>query len=411
MNVASVKSLKRKCFYALGIIALLSILGYLNLSQLIKSQEVSAAVINISGRQRMLSQKAALLSIQLVEGKDRQERQKIRKALSEVITLMEKAHNGLINGDKTLSLPGNLSPELKAIYYEPPDRLDLKMRTFIMNTRSLLYEPDQNLSPDNPHFKYILAASQGDLLHSIDKVVSEYQVQSESDIKKIQNFELFILLATLVVLFFEAMIIFRPIIRHIHKETKQLSDSNIKLQRLSTYDALTGIPNRRYFDEFITREWSRAARDTTWLALIMVDIDFFKNYNDTYGHQAGDDCLQQVAATLQDALKRPADLVARYGGEEFAVVLPGTDLKGAINVAEGLRERIETSKVPHSASQISEYVTVSLGVAATIPALESSSHSLINQADKSLYQAKREGRNRVCAVESIVTGAIPFASK
>ncbi|GAB6158979.1 hypothetical protein JCM39194_21790 [Desulfotomaculum varum] len=406
MNPPSIKNLKRKCFYALTTLALLATAGYLNLYQIIEKQETSAAIINLSGRQRMLTQKAALLSLQLVESKRPEQQQKIRQELTAVITLLEKTHQGLLQGNAAMHLPNRLSPQMRAIFFEPPDSLDIKMQTFITALRALLKETNNNLSYNNPRLQYILSAAQGELLLTIDKAVTQYQAESEKANHKIQNFAITILIVTLLVLALEALFIFRPMIRLLRHEAKQLSDYNIKLQQLSTCDALTGIANRRCLDEFIHRCWQQAASELSWLAVIMVDIDYFKNYNDTYGHQAGDDCLRQVAASLRDSLHQSAGLVARYGGEEFAVVLPNTDSNSACAVAEILRQSIEACCIPHPGSHSSKYVTVSLGVAATIPSLSGSPQSLIEQADQALYRAKSEGRNKVCTAESIITGAV-----
>ena len=175
----------------------------------------------------------------------------------------------------------------------------------------------------------------------------------------------------------------------------QLEEANHILQRLSFMDGLTNIANRRRFDEVLSVEWSRAARDGMPLSLIIADIDFFKNYNDTYGHQAGDNCLRQVANVLDNTLKRPGDFVARYGGEEFAAVLPNTDAEGAAAVAEELRIKTESLMIPHASSKINPYVTISLGVACMVPKWDSDAHVLLGEADKVLYRAKNEGRNIV----------------
>lgn len=177
--------------------------------------------------------------------------------------------------------------------------------------------------------------------------------------------------------------------------TSQLEEKNKILEKLSFLDGLTGIANRRYFDEILEREWKRSTRDVCSLSLIMIDIDFFKIFNDTYGHLVGDDCLKKVAKTLEKAVKRPADLVARYGGEEFAVILPETDIKDAIKLAENMRTKVENLNIPHMNSKISDRVTVSLGVSNCIPEHSLDISSLISSADKALYQAKQEGRNRV----------------
>lgn len=175
---------------------------------------------------------------------------------------------------------------------------------------------------------------------------------------------------------------------------QQLEMANQKLIKLATMDSLTNVANRRLFDEYLEREWRRMARDKTPISLILCDVDYFKLYNDTYGHPAGDRCLQQVANTIKLELKRPADLVARYGGEEFAVVLPQTDIKGGFHLAELIRRRLKALKLVNHASKISQFVTMSLGVATTIPLSGSSAEKLIQQADEALYQAKREGRDR-----------------
>jgi diguanylate cyclase (GGDEF)-like protein len=176
---------------------------------------------------------------------------------------------------------------------------------------------------------------------------------------------------------------------------QELEESNRLLQHLSTIDTLTGLPNRRRFDEALGREWRRAMRDRTPLSLIFCDIDFFKEYNDTYGHQAGDDCLRRVARCITDMFNRPADLPARFGGEEFVVLLANTDAPGAVHLAERLRASVEALKVQNPASSIGSHLTISLGVAAAVPAQRSQPSDLISVADRALYQAKREGRNCV----------------
>lgn len=178
------------------------------------------------------------------------------------------------------------------------------------------------------------------------------------------------------------------------KVTRLLDAAYQRLQHISFLDGLTEIANRRRFDEFIDLEWRRALRTSTPLSLIMIDIDFFKAHNDTYGHQSGDECLKRVASCLAGALNRPGDLAARYGGEEFVVVLAATHRAGAAAVADALRLRIESLKIPHAGSRVSDWVTISLGVATMVP-FDTSPTALIAAADRALYQAKREGRNRV----------------
>lgn len=180
--------------------------------------------------------------------------------------------------------------------------------------------------------------------------------------------------------------------------TRRLDEANRELTRLTSVDGLTGIANRRSFDETMKREWQRARRNRLPLSVMMVDVDYFKQYNDGYGHQAGDECLMTVAKALEDQLKRPGDLVARFGGEEFVVVLPETNAVGAYRVAEGMRAGIEHLRLPHAFSQANESLTVSIGVATAYPAPDDEELGdawLLDCADQALYDAKKSGRNRI----------------
>jgi diguanylate cyclase (GGDEF)-like protein len=180
-----------------------------------------------------------------------------------------------------------------------------------------------------------------------------------------------------------------------HIRLKQQADL---LESLSLLDALTDIPNRRRFDEALASEWKRATRDATPLSLLMIDIDHFKQYNDYYGHGAGDVCLQMVAAELSNGVVRPNDLVARYGGEEFVVILPETDQASAMQIAERLRGRIEKLGLPHVYFEVESVVTISVGVATQVNISENLLPQILNDAaDQALYKAKESGRNRVCS--------------
>ncbi|GAA6620934.1 diguanylate cyclase domain-containing protein [Scytonema sp. NUACC26] len=178
------------------------------------------------------------------------------------------------------------------------------------------------------------------------------------------------------------------------KQTEEaLIRSNRELQRLATLDGLTQVNNRRCFNEALEREWQRLQRRQASLSLILCDIDYFKLYNDYYGHVAGDSCLKEVANAIATTCKRPGDLVARYGGEEFAVLLPDTDVEGAICIAQQIRQQVTKLAIPHAASQASNYVTLSMGIASLIPTFEFVQEKLIVTADRALYKAKAQGRN------------------
>ncbi len=167
------------------------------------------------------------------------------------------------------------------------------------------------------------------------------------------------------------------------------------LKRLSLFDGLTNIPNRRHFDETLDNEMQRALRTQQHLSLLMIDVDYFKPFNDHYGHGTGDACLIQIAQALQAGMNRPMDLLARYGGEEFVALLPGTSLEGACNVAESLRQIVASLRIPHAGSSIAEHVTISVGVACRAQSDPKSTSFLLRQADQALYQAKQSGRNKI----------------
>jgi two-component system chemotaxis family response regulator WspR len=177
----------------------------------------------------------------------------------------------------------------------------------------------------------------------------------------------------------------------------ELEAKNAILEHMSAIDGLTGIANRRRFDEALLSEWRRARRDHSSIGLILIDVDFFKRYNDHYGHLSGDDCLRKVASALASTIRRPADLVARYGGEEFVALLPQTDRAGIETVAESLRAAVESLAVAHEKSDATSTVTISLGAALSTPQAsdaDDAALALIARADRALYEAKRGGRNR-----------------
>jgi len=185
----------------------------------------------------------------------------------------------------------------------------------------------------------------------------------------------------------------------LHQSQRQLLAANIELQRLSNMDGLTGLNNRRRFDEYASAEWSRARRDKASLALLLADVDHFKRYNDTYGHLAGDEALKRIGRAIQGACGRPADLPARYGGDEFVVVLPGACAEALGAVGERMRGAVEALKIENNAVSEGLHLTLSIGGAATIPTEEDGLLELIAVADKHLYEAKARGRNRVVAAK------------
>jgi two-component system chemotaxis family response regulator WspR len=182
--------------------------------------------------------------------------------------------------------------------------------------------------------------------------------------------------------------------RALRESQRQLMEANIELQRLTNLDGLTGLNNRRRFDEYALMEWHRAVREKIHFAILVVDVDDFKRFNDTYGHVAGDHALKSVASAIRANCTRPADLPSRFGGEEFAVILPGTDATGARHLAESIRKAVLDMHLAHSASTTGPFLSLTIGGVATIPAPGTPVLEAIVCADEALYEAKRAGKNR-----------------
>ena len=187
----------------------------------------------------------------------------------------------------------------------------------------------------------------------------------------------------------------------VSERTAELRQANEKLKRLATLDGLTQVANRQCFDDYLNEYWDAAIQNQTPISLLLLDVDYFKKYNDSYGHLAGDDCLKQVADALTNSLRRPDDIVARYGGEEFGILLPKCFYDGAIRVAGDVFDCIRGLKIPHNGSEIENFVTISMGVSSLIPHEQMQAASLIDMADLALYRAKDSGRNQFCLYRDI----------
>jgi diguanylate cyclase (GGDEF)-like protein len=189
----------------------------------------------------------------------------------------------------------------------------------------------------------------------------------------------------------------------------EVSAANAILEELSVKDGLTNLANRRLFDTYLASQIGIARRFKRSLALVLFDVDAFKDYNDHYGHQTGDECLKQIAAVLKSCCRRPADIAARYGGEEFALILPDTDLIGAAHIAETVRDAVARLKIPHKRSAVEPHVSVSGGVAVLLQEFDMTAEQLIWEADQNLYKAKHLGRNRVVSAQLNLVASLPSA--
>jgi len=187
-----------------------------------------------------------------------------------------------------------------------------------------------------------------------------------------------------------------PVVRARVKTHLTLKAQSDLLRQMVFIDGLTGVANRRCFDERLEVEWRRAARGASPLALLMLDVDHFKRFNDRYGHQVGDECLRQVAAAIKGGLLRPGDMVARYGGEEFVCILPGADFEGALNIAAGIEQAVRGLQIAHADSDVSDVVTISIGVSMSLPQRDGDPARLLALADTQLYRAKHSGRGLAC---------------
>lgn len=375
-----------KYLLALSITAFLFILITVTLHYIIETQKDSALMINRSGKQRMLTKEIALKGLQEVSDPDSASQEAVKKELLSAVEELQKNHNELILSS---------IPEIQDVYFGTSTSLDYQVRQYIDNAMSFANMPEPVGEKQKLYVDSILIPDSEKLLKSLDEVTYRFQIESERKILVQQRIVQISLLFGIFILLLQGIYIFRPMIRMIEKEKEELLSLNKELDRQASTDGLTGVANRRYLNEFVEREWARSIRENTMISVIMVDLDFFKAYNDNYGHLAGDECLKQVARQMKSNIKRPADLVARYGGEEFAIILPNTDVEGAEVIAEACRKSVENLAIVHGASAVSSFVTVSLGVAGSREAQCRAARDLFAGADSALYKAKQLGRNRV----------------
>lgn len=379
----------QKYLLALISTAILLVIITLTTHYNIEMQKDNALMINQSGKQRMLVKEIALKSLQITLSPAPGTEEKLKDELLTALAQLQKSHSEMSKSE---------IPEVRKIYFSSPKLLDSQIRRYI--DEGLFFErmPVEERKHQINRVESLLVAASGDLLAALDEVTYLFQLESEQKTLKLLRISQISLVIALLVLVLQGMYIFRPMIRTIEQEKEKLVSLNEDLERQASIDGLTGVANRRHLDDFMQREISRSLREKTPLAVIMTDIDFFKAYNDVYGHLAGDESLKKVAHALTEAVRRPADLVARYGGEEFAVVLPNTDFSGAILIAETCRKSVENLAIPHSGSLASEVITISLGVAVN-NGVQNDAESLFGAADKALYTAKKSGRNKIVVFE------------
>ena len=379
----------QKYLLALCSTAILLVVITLTTHYNIELQKDNALMINQSGKQRMLVKEIALKSLQIASNPAVGTEDKLKDELLTALTQLQKSHSELSRSE---------IPAVKTIYISLPKSLDHQFRRYIDDGLIFARMPVEELTHQKPLVEALLLAASGDLLTALDEATHLFQMESERQTLTLLRIAQGSLVIALFVLLLQGLYIFRPMIHTIELEKEKLIKLNEELERQASIDGLTGVPNRRQLDKYVQQELARSLREKTPLAIIMADIDYFKAYNDLYGHLAGDECLKQVAQALTEAVRRPTDLVARYGGEEFAIVLPNTDFSGMTLIAEACRKKVENLTISHNGSLVSGVVTISLGVTG-LNGVQGNIGSLFAAADSALYKAKKSGRNKVVVFE------------
>ncbi len=244
------------------------------------------------------------------------------------------------------------------------------------------------------HIALSTTAEHGDCVEAQLQEANQ-QLQMEVEVRRRTEMTLKTLMEAISKRKADLEIVVKTIMEHGDIMDTQWSLKLLEMNKIASIDGLTQIPNRRRFDEHLEQQWKQMMRERSPLCLILFDIDHFKQFNDTYGHLAGDDCLKQVAQVLNGCVHRPSDLIARYGGEEFAAILPQTTIEGAMEIARRVQTELANLKILHEKSSVNDYLTLSIGIANSIPTPEQSFSKLLDEADQYLYLAKQQGRNRI----------------
>jgi len=393
---------------AVAFIALLSTSTYLSFSYLLKNNETTAAIINISGKQRMLSQRTALFTKQLVSAKSSVEIEEIKSLLAQAVDMMQTGHLALISGSTELHIPQKHSKDIHDMYFGEL-QMDRRVTAYIEAIQKLLSSPVNTLNTD--HLDYIYIDKHfNPLLVDLNNIVTQYQKEGEESVRTIQNMELFLWLLTLLILLLEIQLIFRPmnkqvskaleerenyehrLEKEIKKQTKKLVEANIKLNKLSNTDPLTGLRNRRGLQSKLNKLHRLYTENNNGYSLAIIDLDFFKNLNDTYGHDCGDTVLKKIADALIYSLDEET-IISRFGGEEFVLLFPNCDDFTALQILEKLKENISQMEIKCEENLIN--VTFSAGITSTENFSKIESTELLSLADIALYQAKGAGRNQI----------------
>jgi diguanylate cyclase (GGDEF)-like protein len=389
----SPRALSVRYLTALGLVALLTLSGQALFQTTLRDDQGYSRTIDLAGRQRMLAMALTRAAVGLQAGSDQSLRAQALDELAANLEAWQAMNRALLQGKSADGLkPGG--PEIRQAWQE----LHPLIGQIAEGAGGLLRAARAEAGAPGPETRRLGGELRGlgeRYLPAMDALVALYAEEARQRARSLQTLGLTLAGLVLALLLFEGLFIFRPIARRIRSDMFNLTALAQEMRELSLKDGLTGVYNRRHLDEQLAQEWRRAAREDHDLALLLLDIDHFKAYNDLYGHQAGDLALKSVAGAVHGELRRAGDLLARYGGEEFAVVLPQTGLGGAMLLAENIRVAVKALAIPNAGSSAGPLLTVSLGAAVARPARQESPEGLVEAADLALYRAKQSGRDRV----------------
>lgn len=370
---------------ALSIIGSLSIGSHLVVDSIVKRQEESARILNISGRQRALSQRIAMTALELALPESGVNKDYVRLLMNQSIQLMAISHAALAHGSGEFSISPKSVEPAHDIYFSRPYLLNDEVSSFLTLAREIADLPENELRADHPKLVDLRDIARRSILEGLDLAVTRYETAAETAIERLRAILFCMLAAMLTTLAAEAAFIFRPLFQ-------RLRANQLALVEAARTDPLTGCFNRRYLMEMGERYFALARRHGQPLSVVILDIDRFKRINDTYGHLVGDEVIRSLARNVVGAI-RVSDLFGRLGGEEFALVLPETPLDAAMQVSEKLRVRLSEIRVDSDIEVFS--FTASFGVSEIGPA-DKDILDPLGRADQALYAAKNGGRNRVC---------------
>ncbi len=393
----SARLLTTRYALALSLLAILIVAGHAFIHLHIGWQNRDAHTVNVAGRQRMLSQRIHAHVLGITSAPSLAESRSQARLLAHDVHRWRRAQRALETGTGhplAALTKAELDPLLDELgpHFDAIERAALEIVSLTESAES------------HPIAWGALPATvsrhEGPCLAALDAIVQVFEHGASQRLTRLSHVELGLMAAALLVLALEALFIFRPTACGIALAETQLIEARAAFERLALIDPLTGIPNRRCFDVSFEREFARARRDAQPLALIMIDVNRFKEYNDEHGHQQGDRCLARLAQTLEERTRRPGDLLARYGGDEFVAILPGTTLEGATKVAASMQRAVRGLQIRNRVGGEDATLSVSLGIASAVPTEdEFLPTDLLTAADTALYRAKTSPRLKLSGIE------------